>query len=313
MSLVSSNSFAVVIPTYNGGLLWGKVIESLLMQKLRPKLILVIDSGSKDNTFQASKDAGFECISISQKDFNHGATRNLGVDYVIRSSKNIKFIVFLTQDAVLANPNSLGNLVKILIDEKIGAVCGRQIPHVNAQPLEAHARYFNYSTESKIKSKEDILRYGIKTAFMSNSFAAYNYMAYKDVNGFPDDTIFAEDMSIAAKMLLKGYKVAYCAEASVYHSHSYTIIEEFRRYFDVGVFYNRESWIRESFGSAGGEGLKFVISEIRFLLKSNLFYLIPYAFCRVIAKFAAFRLGMIEQVLSRKTKLRIGMNKSYWR
>ena len=89
---------------------------------------------------------------------------------------------------------------------------------------------------------------GLKTVFMSNSFSAYRFYT--------------------AKAILAGYKVAYVSNAIVRHSHNYTAIEEFKRYFDIGVFHCKESWIREKIGGAGGEGKKFIISELIFLLKN---------------------------------------------
>ncbi|BCH79609.1 hypothetical protein SEL3844_17250 [Salmonella enterica subsp. enterica serovar 4,[5],12:i:-] len=57
---------------------------------------------------------------------------------------------------------------------------------------------------------------------------------------------------MAAKMIQAGYKVAYCAEAVVRHSHNYTPREEFQRYFDTGVFHACSPWIQRDFGGAGG-------------------------------------------------------------
>ena len=111
----------------------------------------------------------------------------------------------------------------------------------------------------------DAAELGIKAAFMSNSFAAYRREALMAVGGFPKHVIFAEDMYVAAKMLMAGWKVVYEGSACCRHSHNYTIIEEFRRYFDMGVFHAREPWIRENFGGAGGEGLRYVKSELKYL------------------------------------------------
>ncbi|VCW13919.1 hypothetical protein BANRA_01245 [Escherichia coli] len=43
-------------------------------------------------------------------------------------------------------------------------------------------------------------------------------------------------MYYTAKAILAGYKVAYVADAVVKHSHNYSPIDEFKRYFDIGVF-----------------------------------------------------------------------------
>jgi rhamnosyltransferase len=58
---------------------------------------------------------------------------------------------------------------------------------------------------------------GIKSIFISNSFAAYRRSALLAVGGFRKDVIFGEDTVTAARLLLSGYQVAYSAQACVYH------------------------------------------------------------------------------------------------
>jgi rhamnosyltransferase len=120
-----------------------------------------------------------------------------------------------------------------------------------------------------------------------------------------------EDTYVASKMLLAGKKVAYCAEATVFHSHDYNLVEEFRRYFDAGVLHSREPWIRNHFGGAENEGLRFVKSELRYLLGRNPF-LIPSAISRTLLKFAGFRLGLQEGRLPMAVKRRLSMLRTYW-
>ncbi len=40
------------------------------------------------------------------------------------------------------------------------------------------------------------------------------------------------------------------------------LVQEMKRYFDMGVFHASEPWIRQELGGAEGEGLKFVVSEV---------------------------------------------------
>lgn len=37
--------------------------------------------------------------------------------------------------------------------------------------------------------------------------------------------------------------------------------------FDIGVFHSREAWIRDAFGGAEGEGTRFVLSEMTYLVR----------------------------------------------
>lgn len=300
---------SIIVPTYNAGSLWIKWIEAYQQQSLKANQVVIIDSCSQDNTAELAIQAGFTVYQVPQADFNHGKTRNLAVELI---EKECDFLIFLTQDSLLSEINSLRDLLKPFADKNVAAVCGRQLPHLNANPLAVHARLFNYPNQTIVKSRNDIGKLGIKTVFISNSFAAYRYSAFKELGGFPRNTILAEDMYLAAKMILAGYKVAYCAEATVRHSHNYSLLQEFQRYFDTGVFQQKEKWIQESFGKAGNEGKKFVLSELRFLLVHAPLW-IPRAFLSTLFKLIGFKLGMHWFRLPKKWLKFLSMHKNYWK
>jgi rhamnosyltransferase len=182
---------------------------------------------------------------------------------------------------------------------------------LGAGPMEAHARYFNYSSQSSLRDLDDRKRFGFKTIFISNSFAAYRREALMAVGGFPRDVIFGEDTITAARLLLSGWKIAYVAEAKVYHSHSYTWIQDFKRYFDIGVLHVRESWLLSEFGGTGGEGSRFVRSELNYLWP-RYWWLIPSASIRTALKLTGYRLGRIERRLSLRLKRRLSMHHRFW-
>lgn len=298
----------LVIPTYNAGNQWQDWIAAYQSQSLKADKVIVIDSSSSDNTVKLAEEAVFSVYSIPQSAFNHGGTRNQAIE-LGKSFTDV--VVFMTQDAILASSDSLANLLAPFVDPEVAAVYGRQLPHHDATPLTAHARYFNYPSESKVKSQVDISTLGIKAAFMSNSFAAYRLSVFEELGGFPDNTILAEDMYLTAKMILSGYKVAYCAEATVFHSHNYTLKQEFQRYFDTGVFQQEQKWIQQKFGSAASEGKRFVLSELKFLsIKSP--HLIPKAILSTCAKWLGFKLGYYYYRLPYKWCRAFSMHKGYW-
>ena len=84
-----------------------------------------------------------------------------------------------------------------------------------------------------------------------------------------------------------------------------------QRYFDMGVFHAREPWIRQTLGGAEGEGLKFFVSEMKYLLL-NAFWRIPESILRTLLRYTGFRLGLIEQRLPLWLKRRFAMNKSFF-
>lgn len=302
------NKFSVVIPTLNGGISFKALSKTLVEQSCYPFPVIVIDSDSEDETVVIAKQSGFNVIPINKKDFNHGSTRQLAVSMC----DDCEVIIFLTQDAILVDHNTIETIISCFKDENIGLAYGRQLPHNNSGLFGAHARLFNYPECSSNKRIEDSSHLGIKTAFASNSFAAYRRDVLISVGGFPSDIILGEDMYVATKMLLAGYSIFYCAKAKVYHSHDYNCLEEFKRYFDIGVFHSRESWIVKSLGKAEGEGIRFVLSELRFLIHNRRISLIPIALIKTFFKLAGYRLGLKEANMPRYIKKYISMTKGFW-
>ena len=296
------------IPTLQAASHLPRLFDGLARQSLKNFKVWVIDSSSDDGTAEICRHYGAELDCITKSAFNHGATRQLALTLC----PDADIIIYMTQDAILASPDSIKNILAPFEDEKVGAVCGRQLPHKDASPIAAHARLFNYPAVSSVKSGDDIPQLGIKAAFISNSFAAYRRTALIDVGGFPSDTIFGEDTFVAAKMLQAGWKIAYAADATCYHSHNYSIKEEFERYFDIGVFHSREKWFIESLGKPEGEGKKFVLSELKYLLDKAP-WLIPSAILRTGLKLVGYKLGQRAAAMPLWLKRKLNMNKGYWK
>lgn len=298
---------ALCVPVLNPGKAAAVLLGSVAQQACQPDEVLVVDSDSEDGSAELFRAAGAQVVVIPRTEFDHGGTRQMAVEML----PHIDIIVFMTQDAVLAGKDDLKKLLACFEDECVGAAYGRQLPFPHAGEIEAHARHFNYPERSRVKDISDIPELGIKTAFISNSFAAYRRSALMEINGFPRDLILGEDTYVAAKLLLSGWKVAYCAEAQVFHSHDLTFGQEFRRYFDIGVLHGRESWLRQKFGQPHGEGARFVKSEFNYLRVRNPM-LVPFALARNVIKLLAFRLGLMERYLPLWLKLNLGWSKAYW-
>jgi len=298
----------VIVPTLNAGPLWRDWINAILAAGIDAGDVYVVDSGSTDDTVLLAREAGFNVDSIEAGSFNHGSTRQNAV----ASLANVDIAVFLTQDAILHQSDSLQNILSPFDDNCVAAVCGRQLPRSGVGAIEAHARLFNYPEASSLNTIGDADKKGLKAAFLSNSFAAYRVSILNEVGGFPNDVIFGEDMYVATKMLKAEYKIAYAADACVYHSHSYSFRQEMQRYFDMGVFHAREPWIRQELGGAEGEGLKFVFSEYKYLLK-HAFWRVPEGMLRTLFRYTGFRLGLLEKRFPLWLKRLLAMNKGYFK
>lgn len=281
-------TFGLIVPTLNPGLVWNTWLAGLEKQILRPEFIMVVDSSSDPDQVKIPEQRGFQLVSIPRYAFNHGATRQYAFECI---PSPVEILVYMTQDAILTDEMVLTNLLSAFENPKIAAAYGRQLPCTVADPFAAHARLFNYGTESHIKSLTDRKRMGIKTCFLSNSFAAYRCSDLKAVGGFPI-TDFGEDMLVAARLILNQRSLAYVAEACVEHSHNYSIIDEFTRYQTIGRFHARNRWLLQSFGAPTKEGIRFIRSEFDYLLQNSP-HSAPLSGIRTLAKYIGYWIGRL--------------------
>ena len=279
----------VVLPTYNAGSRFRECAEVLTKQSANITKVLVIDSSSDDETVDIAKDYGFHVEVIPRGEFGHGKTRQ----YALEKAQT-EIVVFMTQDALLKDENAVQKLVEFLIrDNDLAAVYGRQLPYPHTGPLGSFARLYNYPDHSFVNTFQDRKKKGIKTAFLSDSFAAYKKSLLLEIGGFPKHVNFGEDTYAAAKLLMAGYKTGYCAEAMVYHAHDYSLKQDFLRCRQIGQFHKEEAWLLETFGKAEGEGLRYIMQEASWLMRSNGVFQVVIAFIHNIVKFLAYKTASI--------------------
>ena len=298
----------VIIPSYHPGEEFGRLLERLNAQKYPINKIIIMNTEEKfwkkewENKYPL-----VEVHHLSKEEFDHGATRRKGAEL-----SDAELLVFMTQDALPADRNLIGNLVSALQNnENAGAAYARQLPKEDCRFLEKYTRSFNYPEKSCVKTEKDVETRGIKTYFCSNVCAAYDHSVYEKVGGFPEKAIFNEDMIYAGWMAKKGYAIVYAADARVYHSHNYTCMQQFHRNFDLAVSQKQHSEIFEQVSSEA-EGMKLVKSTIAYLFKIRKPWLIFHFGMQCVGKYAGFWMGRHYEKLSRKQILKYTMNPGYW-
>jgi len=295
------------IPTYNAEEYVDALLESIYFQNIQVD-ILIIDSSSTDDTKNILlKHNIVNTINIYKHKFDHGQTRQL----FLSNCTDYEFIIYLTQDVVLANNYSFYNLIKNFDDKNVSAVYGRQLPHSNADLFAQHARYFNYGEKNLVQKIDSIKALGLKTVFLSNSFSCYRISHLLEIGGFPSPIIFGEDMYVASKLILNNRFIIYASDSLCYHSHNYSYIEEFKRYFDMGVFHKNEYWILKNFGQSTKHGFLFIFSQL-FFLKYSIIYLFPQFLLKLICKYMGYNFGLNYKLIPLFLRRSFSMNRNYW-
>ena len=226
---------SVVIPTYNAGYGFEKLLESISEQRTDFAYeILVVDSGSTDGTVDVARRFGATVHKIPKSEFNHGATRNLGI-----TLSEGEYVALVVQDALPLDEHWLAALVENLErDELVAGVYGRQVPHPGSGALtrvltgnllaaasERREQYAGGTIAYRRLSPEQRWR----LAAFDNVSSCVRRSIWEEIPF--DETNFAEDLRWGKRVVETGYKLVYEPRSVVFHSHERGAVYDLRRYY----------------------------------------------------------------------------------
>jgi rhamnosyltransferase len=286
-----------------------RCLESIRAQEVADEVeIVAVDSGSTDGTQDLVRSFGGRVHQIAPRDFNHGATRNLGARLAGGET-----IVFTVDDALPVDERWLERLTAPLQDSALAGTYARQIAYDSAPP---HQRFYidhRYGPEPRIQRAslpEDLT---VANVLFSNVSSAIPRRVLEE-HPFADDIVIAEDLEWCSRVLLAGYAVAYVPDAVVRHSHGYSPADALKRYFDQGVAAERSFMAggRSTPRSVRGEGLRFVRRELSWLWSEGHRRAIPAALAHEGARFTGFQLGVHHRRLPGWLRRRVSRTAVYW-
>lgn len=298
----------VLIPSYRPGERLEKLIQKILGQSYPVGKIIVMNT--ERAYFPEGLEGKYEKVEVhhlAKAEFDHGGTRDRGI---LLSKADV--VVCMTQDAMPKNQWLIERLLEPFADERVWAAYARQLPAEGCSEIERYTRSFNYPTESCRKGQKDLQRLGIKTFFCSNVCAAWRREPYLSLGGFVKRTIFNEDMIYAGKVIQNGGLIAYCAQAEVIHSHNYSAMQQFHRYFDLAVSQKMHPEIFAGVRSES-EGAKLVKKTIAHCIHIKKPWLIMSVVMQNAGKLLGYKIGQHYQRLPKKIILWCTMNQAYWR
>lgn len=215
---------SIIIPTYNGGELLRKTLQAIYAQETQKSFeVVIIDSGSKPDTLQILQKFPIKLFEISNREFNHGLTRDLGATKAAG-----EFLIFINQDAEPGDSHWLDLMVQPMIEDKaIAATQGgiRERHDMKRFFWDSCGETFYFTSESK------------------NWISRYHNMGFSTVNcairrsqwqehPFGKMDIF-EDKGFQRQIHHNGPEIVY-AEGWVYHTHDYNYRQLRQRCQDEG-------------------------------------------------------------------------------
>src|SRR4051812_1528981 len=233
--MVGSPKVSIVILTLNAGPEFEELLEKISMQEGDfDHEVLVIDSGSTDGTDKLARRYGAVVHRISKAEFNHGATRNLGI-----SLARGDYVALVVQDAVPCDERWLAAMVENLErDEEVTGVYSRQVPHKEAGVLTRILvnSLASASLERREQFAESPEQYRKMPPAKRRRLAAFDNVSSclrRSVwEKLPfEETSFGEDIRWGKKVVEAGYKTVYEPRSAVFHSHERGALYDLRRYY----------------------------------------------------------------------------------
>lgn len=240
----------IICPLYNAEDYIENLDKTLKKQKNVEisKISYILTESSDSSEFLLNK-LSADYKKIKKEEFSHSLSRE---NVAMQSKADI--LVFITQDIEIRDNNWLEELVKPIINEEVVACFSRQLTKYNN--IEKYTREKNYPDKSYIVSKDDIEKLGLRAFFFSDASSAVKTDIFKKLNGYDGKKLPTnEDQYIAYKIITNGYKIKYCANSVVYHSHRFSLRQLYKRYYDTGLFFSMEKYLDKYGTNKTGGGL----------------------------------------------------------
>lgn len=232
---IGSKKVSIVIPTLNAGPGFENLLEKISVQEGNfDREVIVVDSGSTDGTDELARRYGAIVHQISKVEFNHGATRNLGI-----SLARGEYVILTVQDAVPVDERWMVAMVENLErDERVAGVYGRQISHPESSAL---TRVLVNSLATAALERREHFAGGPEQYRNMPPMKRRRLAAFDNVSSclrrsvweeLPfEKTNFGEDIRWGKRVVEAGYKTVYEPRSAVFHSHERGAIYDLRRYY----------------------------------------------------------------------------------
>jgi glycosyltransferase involved in cell wall biosynthesis len=215
---------SIVIRAYNEERHIGRLLDGIQQQTLKDVEIVLVDSGSTDQTVLVAQSFGARIVRIPPAEFTFGRSLNFGVREATRER-----IVIASAHVYPVYPDWLESLLRPFEDEQVALTYGKQRAPDSARFSEQqiyHQWYPDAGNPNQV------------TAFCNNANAAVRKSLWQK-NPYDESLTGLEDLAWAKWAKEQGREIAYVAEAEIVHVHAETPRGVYNRYRREAMAFRR--------------------------------------------------------------------------
>lgn len=280
MSEIKPRRVSAVIRAYNESKHIGRLLRGLDQQTVKPDEIILVDSGSTDDTVAIAESLGCRIVHIAKEEFSFGRALNRGCD---AASGDI--LLFASAHVYPVYNTYVEHIVNAFDRNGVAIAYGRQVGDERTKFSESRVmlKWFPH---------QNIWDQG--HPFSNNANAAVLKSVWQKLP-YDESLTGLEDLDFAKRALAKGYKISYVADAPVVHVHeeSWGIIRN--RYRREAMAYARiVEGASMSLPSAVGLALSNIASDYKEAVKvnrlrTNVLSIPQFRFAQFIGAWEGFR------------------------
>ena len=206
---------SIVIRAYNEEKHIARLLTGILEQTVKDVQIILVDSGSQDDTVAIASRFPVDIVHIQPQDFTFGRSLNLGI-----AATKAERVVMASAHVYPVYPDWLEKLLEPFADPQIGLSYGKQRGSETSKYSE-HQVFRSWFPDQSVARQEH--------PFCNNANAAIRRSLWQQ---HPYDELLTglEDLAWARWLLTQGQSLAYAAEAEIIHVHNETWRGIYNRY-----------------------------------------------------------------------------------
>jgi rhamnosyltransferase len=215
MSDLAMDGCSLVIRAYNEEKHIGRLLDGISHQTLTNVEIILVDSGSTDETITIAQRYPVKILHIQPGDFTFGRSLNLGI-----ANASHEHVVFASAHVYPVYPDWLERLLTPFADPKVAICYGKQ--RGGGKNLFSEQQVFSgwYPDTSTNRQTHP---------FCNNANAAIRRSLWEQ-HSYDESLTGLEDLDWAVWAMDQGHAIAYVAEAEVIHVHEETPKGVYNRY-----------------------------------------------------------------------------------